>query len=142
MPGRLDYPTPVSPSILRREGAAVLWKRWRLLEGRELYDLATDPLQKTNVIEEQAGVAVRMRSHLDSWWAEVRDIANEPQAVTIGSDAEIVVIRDGRELKLTVHVDKRPPQLNRITAGTVRVFGGFPMALPNGAHRSDPTRDS
>jgi arylsulfatase A-like enzyme len=88
MPMGLDYPSPISPSIMRREGAGVLWKRWRLLEDRELYDLAADPAQQTNVIKQNPAVAARMRAHLDKWWEEVRGIANEPQAVTIGSDAE------------------------------------------------------
>ncbi len=88
MPIGLNYPTPASPSIMRRQGAGVLWKNWRLLRDRELYDLASDPLQERNVIAEQPEVAAKMRDHLDRWWAEVAETANEPQAVTIGSDDE------------------------------------------------------
>jgi len=88
MPIGFDYPSPASPSIMRREGAGVLWKRWRLLQDRELYDLASDPLQKLNVIKEHPQVAEKMRSYLDRWWTEVAETANEPQPVTIGSDAE------------------------------------------------------
>lgn len=88
MPVAFDYPSPASPSRMNRDGAAVLWKRWRLLENRELYDLASDPLQNNNVIETYPEIAAKMRSHLDSWWAGVRDTVNKPQAVTIGSDAE------------------------------------------------------
>ncbi len=84
MPHGFEYRSPESPSIMRKEGAGVLWKRWRLLENRELYDLASDPRQQNNVINEHPEVAARMRAHLDSWWAEVKDLANEPQAVTIG----------------------------------------------------------
>ena len=88
MPFGFDYPSPSSPSIMRREGAGVLWKRWRLLEDRELYDLAADPMQQANVINDHPEIAAKMRSHLDSWWAKVGADANEPQAVTIGSDVE------------------------------------------------------
>jgi len=88
MPGELDYPSPDSPSIVRREGAAVLWKRWRLLEGNALYDLDSDPTQQTNVIEQHPEVAKALQDHLDAWWSEVEPIANEPQRVIIGSDAE------------------------------------------------------
>ena len=52
MPGFINYPTPYSQSIMTRDHAAVLWKRWRLLEDRELYDLESDPLQQTNVIDQ------------------------------------------------------------------------------------------
>lgn len=85
---RLDYPTPDSPSILRREGAAVLWKRWRLLERKELYDLERDPAQTTNVIDQHPGIAQQMQAALDRWWQEVEPRANEVQYIIIGSDEE------------------------------------------------------
>ncbi len=85
---RLDYPTPDSPSIMRREGAAVLWKRWRLLERSELYNLESDPAQTTNVIEQHPEIATKMTQALDEWWAGVEPIANEVQYIIIGSDAE------------------------------------------------------
>jgi arylsulfatase len=106
MPHGFDYPSPDSPSVMRREGAAVLWKRWRLLEDRELYDLASDPMQQNNVIEERGDVAARMRAHLDSWWAGVKDSANEPQRVTIGSDAENPLMLSACEW-LDVFVDQQ-----------------------------------
>ncbi len=33
----------------KKEGAAVLWKRWRLLENERLYDLVNDPRQLTDI---------------------------------------------------------------------------------------------
>ncbi|MBT3291150.1 MAG: arylsulfatase [Victivallales bacterium] len=88
MPNDLDYPSPDSPSFVRREGAAVLWKRWRLLEGNALYDLDTDPCQQTNVIDRHPEVAQPMLAHLDAWWADVAPACNEIQRVIIGSDEE------------------------------------------------------
>ena len=106
MPFALDYPSPSAASIMRREGAAVLWKRWRLLEGRELYNLSSDPMQEHNVIEEHPEVAAQLRSHLDSWWSEVEGMANEPQPVTIGSDAENPMMLSACEW-LDVFVDQQ-----------------------------------
>lgn len=85
---RLDYPTPDSLSIMRREGAAVLWQQWRLLERTELYDLTVDPAQTTNVIDQYPDIAAQMREALDRWWQAVEPLANEVQYITIGSDAE------------------------------------------------------
>jgi arylsulfatase len=106
MPMGFDYPSPEAQSILRREGAGVLWKRWRLLEDRELYDLASDPTQQHNVIAEHPEVAAKMRAHLDKWWDGVKDTANEPQAVTIGSDAENPMLLTACEW-LDVFVDQQ-----------------------------------
>jgi arylsulfatase len=83
-----DYPTPDSQSIVRREGAAVLWQRWRLLEATALYDLETDPAQERNVIDEHPAVARKMLEALDAWWQEVEPVANQVQRIPIGSDEE------------------------------------------------------
>ena len=88
MPGPLDYPSPDSAAFVRREGAGVLWKRWRLLGTTELYDLDTDPMQETNVIEQHPDIASTMANHLDGWWQDIEPYANELQRVIIGSDEE------------------------------------------------------
>jgi arylsulfatase len=86
--GPINYPSPYSQTVMTRDQAGVLWKRWRLLEDRELYNLDSDPLQKTNVIDQHPDVVKKMRDHLYRWWDEVGPTANEPQRVIIGSDHE------------------------------------------------------
>ncbi len=88
MPGFSNYPSPHSQTQMRGDQAAVLWKRWRLLEDRELYDLASDPLQKNNVIDENPAIVTKMRKHLYSWWDGVRHLANEEQRIIIGTKHE------------------------------------------------------
>ncbi|MEM7316085.1 MAG: arylsulfatase, partial [Planctomycetota bacterium] len=88
MPNFVNYPTPFAQSIMTRNQAAVLWKRWRLLEDRELYNLDNDPLQQTNVIDQHPVIAKQMRDKLYSWWEEVGPEANTPQRVIIGDDRE------------------------------------------------------
>ena len=83
-----DYPTPSSQAIMRREGAGVLWGRWRLLEATALYNLDEDPEQRHNVIEQYPDIAKKMIKALDTWWAEVETPANEAQRIVIGSDQE------------------------------------------------------
>lgn len=83
-----DYPTPDSRSIMHDDEAAVLWRRWRLLENTALYDLDADPLQSRNVIEQHPDIAAKLRAHLDAWWAAAGPVANQVQRITIGSDAE------------------------------------------------------
>jgi arylsulfatase len=88
MPIGFNFPSPVAPSIMTHNGAGVLWKRWRLLREKELYNLEDDPMQENNVIDKYPEVARHMKGHLDQWWDDVKDIANEPQRVIIGSDKE------------------------------------------------------
>ena len=88
MPFAFNYPSPFSKSLLSRDQAGVLWKKWRLLNDKELYNLADDPMQKKNVTENHPEVVKKMRSHLYSWWDKVKDVANEPQRIIIGHKAE------------------------------------------------------
>ena len=88
MPGFVNYPTPFAQTHMYRNLGEVLWKRWRLLEDRELYNLEDDPLQTTNVIYQYPEVVTKMRARLDEWWADVGPRANEVQRVIIGSEHE------------------------------------------------------
>ncbi|EDL61245.1 arylsulfatase [Gimesia maris] len=72
----------------RKEGSAVLWKRWRWLENRELYDLTTDPLQQKNVVAEYPEVVKKMQAHLDQWWSELEPTVAVPQRVIVGHPSE------------------------------------------------------
>ena len=88
MPMGFEYPSPAGPTLITPERAAVLWKHWRLIENRELYDLKVDPLQQANVIEKYPEIRDKMKAHLYKWWKGVKDIANEPQRIVIGNENE------------------------------------------------------
>ena len=88
MPSFVNYPTPFAQTLMYRNLAEVLWKRWRLLEDRELYNLETDPLQTTNVIDQHPEVLAKMRARLNAWWDDVGPGANEVQRIIIGSEHE------------------------------------------------------
>ena len=73
-------------SIPRKDGAAVLWKRWRLLHGKELYDVQSDPAQTTDVSSQHPEVAAKMRDHLDRWWEELGPDVAGVERVVIGNE--------------------------------------------------------
>ncbi len=80
--------TSGNPAIPQRDGAAVLWKQWRLIENRSLYDVKADPLQQRDVAAEHPEVVTRMRAHLDGWWDSLKDEVMQVQRVVIGNDRE------------------------------------------------------
>lgn len=88
MPFYFDYPSPFSNSIMKKKDAAVLWKKWRLLNETELYDLSVDPMQQSNIIEENPQVVDFMSGKLNEWWSDVENVANKPERVIIGNDKE------------------------------------------------------
>ncbi|TWU15740.1 sulfatase-like hydrolase/transferase [Allorhodopirellula heiligendammensis] len=88
MPFKTVRTTLRNPAVPRREGAAVLWKHWRLLHDNELYNLREDPLQQHNVINHHPQVVAKMRSHLNEWWGGVQAHANDFEPSLIGHDAQ------------------------------------------------------
>ena len=45
-------------------------------------------MQTTDVLNQYPDVALKMKSHLNTWWESVKDIANEPQRIIIGNEKE------------------------------------------------------
>ncbi|MCA9056861.1 MAG: sulfatase-like hydrolase/transferase, partial [Planctomycetaceae bacterium] len=118
--------TDGNPAIPRREGACVMWKQWRLLEDRELYDVRMDPHQDRDVAAEHPEVVRRMRAHLDNWWDSVRDRVLEPQRVIIGHPAENPLMLSACEW-LDVFVDQQV-QIRR----GVRSNGAWHLTVADG----------
>ena len=70
----------------------VLWRRWRLVHGRELYDLAEDPGQKTDVADEYPDIAEAMKEHYARWREEMPPPEQQINTVSVGVDAEPVAL--------------------------------------------------
>jgi hypothetical protein len=51
--------------------SAVMTERWRLVNGRELYDMAADPAQKTDVAAREPETVARLRAAYEGWWADL-----------------------------------------------------------------------
>ena len=116
MPGFSNYPSPHSQTQMRADQAAVLWKRWRLLEDRELYNLAADPMQKKNVIDQHPEVVAKMRKSLYEWWEGVKDLANEAQnAAIVGTQYE-----NPTKLSATEWLDVFVDQQGQIRRGVLK----------------------
>lgn len=98
--------TTENPAIPMKDGAGVLWKNWRLLENRELYNISVDPHQDNEVAAENPEVVAKMRAHLDKWWEGVKDEVYKPQRVIIGSEQENPMLVSACEW-LDVFVDQQ-----------------------------------
>jgi arylsulfatase A-like enzyme len=79
---RMDKPKPA------KGDAAVLWKKWRLIHGKELYDIASDPEQKANVIAKHPEIAKQLSEHYAIWWSGVEAKVNDFEHLIVGHDAE------------------------------------------------------
>ena len=129
---KVSYTTE-NPAIPMKDGAGVLWKNWRLLENRELYDISNDPLQENDVAAQHPEVVAKMRAHLDQWWDGVKNEVFEPQRVIIGSANENPMLVSACEW-LDVFVDQQiqtryGPKKNGIWHLTVAEAGTYEFEL-------------
>lgn len=67
---------------------AVMTKRWRLVCGKELYDIKTDPKQQNDVAGQHPEVAAQLRTEHEEWWAKISPKLNEYCPISIGNDNE------------------------------------------------------
>lgn len=78
----------MSGQVPTKGDAAVLWKKWRLVNNEELYDVTADIAQDRNVAEAHPEIVRKMREHYDKWWADIEPAVNQLSDLTVGSPAE------------------------------------------------------
>jgi arylsulfatase B len=76
---------------------AVMSGPWRLVNGKELYHLTTDPGQQTNVIDDHPEQAAKMIAFYDAWWAELEPTFAETTEIHLGHPEHSVVSLTGHD---------------------------------------------
>ena len=71
--------------------ACVIWGRWRLVKGDELYDVVADRAQKENVAAKNPDVLRAMRDHYEAWWKGVEPLLTDFVPQSIGAKPQPVV---------------------------------------------------
>jgi arylsulfatase A-like enzyme len=57
--------------------SCVVWGRWRLVKGAELYDVAADRAQEKDLAADHPDVVKKMRNHYETWWAGIEPTVND-----------------------------------------------------------------
>ncbi|MHC4884983.1 MAG: arylsulfatase [Planctomycetota bacterium] len=70
--------------------SCVMQGRYRLIHGRELYDLATDPGQRSDVAGDHPEVVSRLRDAYEVWWQRVSRQFDRDIPFALGRDKEPV----------------------------------------------------
>jgi hypothetical protein len=79
---RMNMPRP------QKGDACVLWNKWRLVAGKELYDVASDLAQRHDLSASRPEIVAQLREHYEKWWAGIEPHVNDFSPVVLGSDAE------------------------------------------------------
>ena len=69
--------------------SAVMTDQWRLVNGKELYDIKADPGQKQNIAAANPKVVARLTKFYDAWWEEIVPTFGQPTAIYLGADAPL-----------------------------------------------------
>ena len=75
-----------NPEKLRK--CAVMTQRWRLVNGKELFDMDADAGQKQNVASEHPDVFNRLTAEYDQWWNSLKPVFSQFVRIGIGSVAQ------------------------------------------------------
>ncbi|MEM1069982.1 MAG: arylsulfatase [Planctomycetota bacterium] len=68
--------------------SSVMTSRWRLINGKELYDMSVDPGQATDVASEHPATVKRLTEFYDQWWEELEPTFANATAIMLGHPAE------------------------------------------------------
>jgi arylsulfatase A-like enzyme len=75
-----------NPEKLRK--CAVMTERWRLVNGKELFDMDADAGQKQDVASEHPDVVNKLTAEYDQWWNSLKPVFSQFVRIGIGSDAQ------------------------------------------------------
>jgi arylsulfatase B len=73
---------------IKWKSSAVMTDRWRLCNGRQLFDIDADPGQRRDVALQHPAVVQRLRDFYEAWWAELEPTFAQSTAIHLGHPAE------------------------------------------------------
>ncbi len=119
----------LNPAIPKRDGAAVLWNEWRLLENRELYNVESDPHQDHDVAAEHPEVVAKMRAPpagVVGWGEGSSDGAPARcHRLRRGEPDDALGLRMAGRLRRSTAADSQRPKQNRRLASRRRAAGAL-----------------
>jgi len=77
--------------IPKKFEACVIWGKWRLVKGEELYDIQADRAQKNNLADGQPDVVKSMRDYYEQWWKGLEPMLGDFVPISIGAAQQPVV---------------------------------------------------
>jgi len=90
----VDYPGGEIPEKWRRN--AVMTEKYRLINGKELYDIKNDPSQEKDIAEDHPEVVEKLRKKYEQNWEHIYEQIDNYSRIYLGDDHE-------NPVKLTCH---------------------------------------
>jgi arylsulfatase A-like enzyme len=77
--------------IPRKDEACVIWNQWRLVNGKELYDVRADRAQTTDLAARHPDVVAELRAYHDRWWRGLEPLLDDFVPIHLGAPQQPVV---------------------------------------------------
>jgi arylsulfatase A-like enzyme len=77
--------------VPKKFDCCVVWGKWRLVKGVELYDIEADRAQKDDVAAKHSEVVNAIRSYYEEWWKGVEPGLTDFVPISLGSKPQPVV---------------------------------------------------
>lgn len=65
--------------------------RWRLVNGKELYDIRTDPGQRKNIAAQHPERVAVLSEWYENWWAELEPTFSRTSPLYVGSPQSLTL---------------------------------------------------
>ena len=88
--------------------SSVMTGNWRLVNGKELYDLETDPGQRNDIAKDHSDVVLKLRSSYESWFSDVFSNWETRSYVSLGDPTTDEAILTSHDWMGTVRADGSP----------------------------------
>jgi arylsulfatase B len=71
--------------------SSVMSQKYRLINGKELYEIRIDPGQRNNIAKKHPEVVAKMREFYEQWWAELEPTFKQTTEIYLGQPEHPVV---------------------------------------------------
>jgi arylsulfatase len=71
--------------------SCILWGKWRLVKGTELYDIVADRAQKNDVAAKHPEVVKEMRAYYEDWWKGIAPTLSDFVPISLGAKQQPIV---------------------------------------------------
>jgi len=68
--------------------SSVMMRDWRLVDGKELYNISDDPGQKEDVALKHPEIVASLNAHYEQYWNSIKDSIDEVEPIVIGHGKE------------------------------------------------------
>jgi len=74
------------------DDSVAMTQRWRLIDGKQLYDIKVDPGQETDIANEHPEVVEKLRGDYETWWASLKTDMQQTVRFVPGGDENPMVL--------------------------------------------------